>query len=438
MTGPSTERASDAAPAFASAAASVRLGDLLGLGCLVLLPLAMWLANRSAPLMLGLSTLGFLVAALAESGPSQLIGRLRAVLASPIALVLSAFLLWALASLGWSHRSLAAGLSAWAELAFPLLCGALLAASGRFRPDLGWNRALALAIILASLLMTVELLSGLSQRAALGIGRPYGFVFNRPVLTCLLLSAAILPLLLDRLALPGSWLRRGLGLLLLAALLDLVLVSDSGAATFGLLIMALVWSLAALAPRFMLGAVALAFVVTMALAPFTGVLVDKALPPDMHQRFAQSHSRERADIWLSFGEAIRARPMLGSGFASSATLDQNPVAQAVSAEHRRMLAAGHPHSAPMQAWVETGFVGAALSTLAGLLLLWRLRALPARQIAPRLALFSAAFAIAATAHGAWQGWWAAGLVVAALWLHAQTAAPAQAPPGLSRAGQSND
>ncbi len=81
-----------------------------------------------------------------------------------------------------------------------------------------------------------------------------------------------------------------------------------------------------------------------------------------------------------------------------------------------MLAVGHPHSAPMQAWVETGAVGALLLTLAGLLLLWRLRHFTARDLAPRLALVAASFAIAAVAHGAWQGWWIATLVIAALWL----------------------
>ena len=83
-----------------------------------------------------------------------------------------------------------------------------------------------------------------------------------------------------------------------------------------------------------------------------------------------------------------------------------------------MLAVGHPHSAPVQAWVETGLVGAALLALAALACLARLRRLPAADLAPRLALFSAAFAIAAVGHGAWQGWWVAALAAAILWFGA--------------------
>lgn len=406
------------APDATAADGLVRLGDWLGLSGLLLLPLAMWLANRSAPLMLGLATLGFVGAALGQSGLRPVLERLRAVIASPIGLSLLLFLGWALLSLSWSHRPLPAGLAAWGETALPLACGALLAASGRFPARMPWSRVAAAIIILACALMAVELLSGVSQRAALGIGRPYGFIFNRPALVCLLVAASILPALLAR---PepgdGPW-QRALGPLLVLSVLGLILVSDSGAAAFGMLILVLVWLLGRLAPRLTLAAVAIGFAATMALAPVTGLIVERLLPADMHQRLAQSHSRERAEIWLSFGEAIRARPLAGSGFASSASLDRSPVAQLVPPEHRAMLAVGHPHSAPMQAWAETGVVGVLLLSLAGLQLLWRLRRLEARQLAPRLALFAAGFAIAAVAHGAWQGWWIATLVVAISWLRA--------------------
>jgi O-antigen ligase len=419
MTSETSERAPDAGAAVTAAEGLVRLGDRIGLVCLALLPLAMWLANRSAPLMLGLATMGFVGAALAQSGPRPVLARLRPMLASPIGLALGLFLLWALISLSWSHRPPVAGLAAWGELAVPLACGALLVASGRFRPEPRWIRLAAVALVAACVLMAVELLSGLSQRAALGIGRPYGFVFNRPVLTCLLVAAALLPLLRDGPKRDNGVWRAGLGLLLSAMVLGVILVSDSGAAAFGMLVLALVWLGALLAPRLALGIVAVGFLGAMALAPVTGLVVDRLLPADMHQRLAQSHSRERADIWLSFGEAIRARPLAGSGFASSASLDQNPVAQEVAPEHRKMLAVGHPHSAPMQAWADTGAIGAGLLALAGIQLLWRLRRLDGRRLAPRLALFAAAFAIAAVAHGAWQGWWIATLVVAAVWLLAR-------------------
>ncbi|WP_156410124.1 O-antigen ligase family protein [Bosea sp. Root381] len=384
----------------------------LGMALLVVTPLAMWLANRSAPLILGLSAAAFVVAALVAEGWRPLLRRLLASLRGPIALSLCAFLAWSLVTLAWSHRP-AQGLAAWGELILPLAFALAIAASGRFRPGLPDDRWLAFAVIAAVALMIAELSSGLAVRTMLDIGKQAGFVFNRPALTCLVLSAALLPALLRAPILPRDRLLAGLVML---AVVVIAAFSHSGAAALGLAIMVACWLAALLLPRLALAAVALAFAATMLLAPFLGRLGDSALPPAMHERLAGSHSRERVDIWLSFGEAIQLRPLLGSGFGTSPALDRHPMAMAVSEAHRPMLAVGHPHSAPMQAWVETGAIGAAFLTFAGLGLLFRLRHLPADQSAPRLALFAAAFGIASLAHGAWQGWWIASLALATLWL----------------------
>lgn len=399
--------------ADAPAARRARALERLGAGLLVALPLAMWLANRSAPLLLGLSAIAFLAALWQRGGLRELFDRMCGALTRPIGLAVVAFLLWSLVSLGWSHRP-AQGLAMWGEFALPLACGLVIAASSGLRPDIRLSRALAIAIILACALIMVELASGLSQRAQLGIGRPYGFIFNRPVLTCVVLTTAALPPLLHRGATRLA--DRALAMVLVASVGALAIIADSGAAVLGFGILLLVWTLALLAPRPTLVLVALGFVATMALAPVLGLLTNAALPPSLHKTLAQSHTRERVAIWLSFGEAIRARPLIGSGFGASAALDSHPVAQHVAPRHREMLAVGHPHSAPMQAWVETGIVGAACLVLAGLALLWRLRHLPARDLAPRLALFAMAFGVASVAHGAWQGWWIAALAAGAVWL----------------------
>jgi O-antigen ligase len=389
----------------------------LGTALLVLIPLAMWLANRSAPLVLGLAAGCFAAAALVAEGLHPFLSRLRAWLRGPVGLSLCAFVAWSLATLAWSHRPLP-GLSAWAELVLPLAFGLAIAASGRFRPDIDTDRALALALIAAAVFMMAELASDLLLRVRLGIGKQQGFIFNRPALTCLVLSAAVLPGLLRPAAMRRDRLLAGLVLLAIAAL---AVNSDSGATGFGLAIMAVIWLAARVLPRLTLSAVALGFAATMLLSPVTGRLVDASVPPALHERLAGSHTRERVDIWLSFGEAILARPLLGSGFGTSSTLDRHPVALEVSPPHRPMLAVGHPHSAPTQAWVETGAVGAALLVFAGLAFLYRLRDVPARDLAPRLALAASAFAIASVAHGAWQGWWIAALATAAVWLWAGAA-----------------
>lgn len=396
----------DAAPPLAGRLAAS------GMTLLVIMPLAMWLANRSAPLILGLSAAAFVAAALVAEGWRPPFRRALAALRSPVALSLCAFLGWSLVTLAWSHRP-AQGLAAWGELVLPLTFALAIAASGRFRPSLRDDRWLACALVAAVVLMIIELASGLAVRTMLDIGKQAGFVFNRPALTCLVLSAALLPALQRAPVKPRDRLLAG-GVVV--AVVAIAALSDSGATAFGFVVLLACWTGTLLLPRLTLTAVAVAFAVTMLLAPVLGRLGDAAMPPALHERLAGSHTRERVDIWLSFGEAVRLRPILGTGFNTSPALDRHPVAQEVPAVHREMLAVGHPHSAPLQAWIETGAIGAAFLTFAGLAFLFRLRRLPADQLAPRLALFAAAFSVASLAHGAWQGWWIASLALATLWL----------------------
>lgn len=385
----------------------------LGVAFLLALPLAMWIANRSAPLMLALAAAAFCAAALAEEGWRPSLHRAAALLRGPIGLALSGFLLWSLVTIAWSHRP-SASLAAWGEFALPLTCGVAIAASGRFRPGPALGRALAIVVAVAAVMMMAELATGLAIRRALDIGRQVTYMFNRPVLTCLILA----PVALAALPWQGPSRRWSIALAVpvVLAVAWACLGSESGAAGFGLLVLVVAAAAALLAPRLAWAAVTLAFVATMILAPVVGRLGDAVLPAALHERLANSHSRDRVDIWLSFGEATLARPVRGAGFGTSPTLDRHPVAAEVTEPRRPLLAVGHPHNAPLQAWTETGGVGVVLLTFAGLALLMRLKGLPGPDLAPRLGLFASAFAVAAVAHGAWQGWWIAALTMAALWL----------------------
>lgn len=387
---------------------------------MALMPLAMWLANRSAPLVLGLAAIAFVAAAVAAGRAREIASRLRRLLAAPLGSALAAFLAWALVSILWSHGR-GASIRAWGELALPIGCALAIAASGRFRPRPVWLRALALAIILACLLAIVELATGLSERAALGIGKLKSFVFNRPAITGLVLAIP---------AIHGLWNRpearrldRILAILLGLAVAALALRSESASARLGVAVCALCWGLSALWPRLTLTGAGCAFLLAMAMAPVLGIAAQNWLPSLILNRFAVMTGQARIEIWQSFGEAARARPLAGAGFGTSASMERNPVAAEVSPAHRPLLAVGHPHDMPLQAWAETGAIGAGLLTLAGLFLLARLRRLPAREMAPRLAFFAAAFAISVVGHGAWQGWWIAILGAGILWFGPGTDAP---------------
>lgn len=392
----------------------------IGAAIMVLIPLAMWLANRSAPLVLGLAVIPFAAAAVMAGRATDIAARLRSLLSTPLALALVAFLAWALVSILWSHKP-SASLRAWAELALPIAFALAVAASGRFTPRPAWLRALALAIILACLLAMVELASGLSQRAELGIGKLMSFVFNRPAITALVLAVP---------AIHGLWTMpvarrfdRGLAIVLAMLVIALALRSESASARLGVAVCAISWALSACWPRLTLKAVGCAFLLTMLMAPVLGIAAHNGMPSVILNRFAVMTGQARIDIWQSFGEVVRARPIAGAGFGTSANMDQNPVAAAVAPEHRTLLGVGHPHDMPLQAWAETGAIGAGILAAAGLLLLVRLRRLPAREMAPRLALFAAAFAISVVGHGAWQGWWIAVLGAGILWFG--TEAPAR-------------
>lgn len=397
--------------ARASEPAATRALRIAGAVCLVLMPLIMWLANRSAPLMLGLAAAAFLGAGLLAEPVSAILARLRALLAAPLALAVAAFLAWALVSIGWSHRA-SPSLQFWAELVLPMVFALAIAVSGQWRPTPALLRALAATIIVAAGLLVFELASGLSQRAALGAGKMMGFVFNRPTIVLFLLAVPVVHGLWSR---PSSRaLDRLLAAILALAVAILVVRSESGAARLGFAALTLCWLLASVAPRLASALVAVVFVLTMAIAPVLGPSAERFLPSMVLNRFNAMTGQARIDIWQSFGEVARARPLAGAGFGTSATMQEHPVATQVSPEHRTLLAASHPHDMPLQAWAETGVVGAGLLTLAGLLLLARLRRLPAAEQAPRLALFAAAFSIATVGHGAWQGWWIAGLGAAIL------------------------
>ncbi|WP_336813667.1 O-antigen ligase family protein [Bosea sp. MMO-172] len=392
----------------------------IGVAAMVLMPLAMWLANRSATLVLGLAVIPFVAAAFASGQAGAFAGRARRLFATPLGLAVAAFLGWALVSILWSHRP-GASLRAWGELVLPIVFALAIAVSGQFRPRPAWLRALALAIILACLLVMFELASGLSQRAALGVGKLMGFVFNRPVITALVLAIPVIHGLWN---LPGA--RRSdriLAVVLALAVAVLTLRSESASARLGVAVCALCWGLSALWPRLTLTAAGCGFLLAMIVAPVLGIAAQNWLPSLILNRFTVMTGQARIDIWHSFGEVARARPLAGAGFGTSASMQDHPVAVEVAPAHRQLLGAGHPHDMPLQAWAETGAVGAGILIVAGLLLLMRLRHLPAREMAPRLALFVAAFAISVVGHGAWQGWWIAVLGAAVLWFGPGAATP---------------
>jgi exopolysaccharide production protein ExoQ len=286
------------------------------------------------------------------------------------------------------------------------IAGLALLLPGRVPRHMVWIVAGAVALACASMLF--ELASGMTLRRAIGV-RTATYIFNRPVLTIVMLAP---PLLL--------WLEgRRNGRLAQALLLTLIAVtagtSESGSAVLGIIAVVTAYCAARVLPRVTLAALALATVAALGTAPVIGDIAQRAIPAAVHGELTSSHSRDRVEIWRSFGAAIRAAPVVGSGFGSSPKLGSVSDKAEVPPELHVLLGAGHPHNAAIQIWAELGVVGALLAAMVLFLTLRELSRLPRGSYAAALAFVAGAASVALVGHGAWQGWWAASLGAAVIW-----------------------
>lgn len=376
---------------------------------LALLPVAMALANRSAPLVVSLAALLFAAGAMAETGRgavSDLVKPLR----TPLGAAMFAGLLWCLVSIAWSPFP-GLSLRVLGEFATSLVAAALLArfAPGRM-PD--WALPLAAGLLaLACLYVFASLMLGMAPQHALG-QRGSSFVLNRPALTILLIVGPLAALIAAR----G---RRLVALALLVLAAAAILRSDSEAAALGLVLGLATWALARFAPKsIVLALAALGLGLGLAFAPVEGDLLARFLPASVHEHLSHSSSQARVAIARSFGAVVALEPLAGTGFGSSGRLAEAPSLQVIAPEMRRMIEFGHPHNAFLQVWTELGLIGALLAGLALFLMLRAIALLPREHFALSLALVAAAASVAFVGHGAWQGWWTAALGAAITWLRA--------------------
>lgn len=386
--------------------AAARL-NLAGAALLAAMPLAMALANRSSPLVVGLAALAFLAAALSEDAPGTM-RTLARPLAGPAGLAALAFLAWCLVSFAWSPFPALSWRTA-REFGPTLAAAYILARLAPGRLPAWVLPGAILSVALASLYVALGLLGGLPVQKALG-QRVADFVFNRPALTLMLVAGPLALVAIRR----GARLA-GAALLVFAALG--ILVSVSGAAKMGLLAGLAVFLLARLLPaRIATGLVGLGLVLCVALAPIEGDLLTRFMPEAAHERLVQSSSRARVAIARSFGATVADDPWRGAGYGTAARFAETPAAGRIDPELREMLAVGHPHNSFLQIWAELGLPGAFLAALLLMLALAPLAGWPPDARATALGLVAAAAAVAFVEHGAWQAWWTAGLGAAISWL----------------------
>jgi O-antigen ligase len=386
-----------------------RLG-LLAMGLLgIVLPVAMVLANKSAPAALVAATLAALGAVAAGGALPAFWQRHLTLLRSPIALAAMVFAGLAIASLVWSIDR-PATLRSVVESVLMAYVGLVAATAVPLIATRSSGWLLVAGLALGALLAIFEAAGGMVL---------HGWLGERLALYDLKRSCVVLTLL----ALPALGFLRSRGKPLAAALAALLALAPAvlawaGTAMLGLVTGVLVFAFARLAPRTMLTVVAVVWFALLASAPFAGSLATTLLPHRFVSLMAHSHAAERMAIWSAFEARTRDRPWLGHGFDASAHVSTQPRPAGVArdAEADRTIENLHPHHSYLQIWVELGAVGAlAAAAVFGFILRGMALAAPGGQ-ALRVALLASAMLMTLVGFGLWQAWWSAALASTMVWL----------------------
>jgi O-antigen ligase len=319
----------------------------------------------------------------------------------PAGLFAALFLGWAGASLAWSPEA------AWQTglklvVLWPLFAFAAWGAASPRDAD----RALMRRAIVAGVLGLLALLGveALFQASLMHAANP-GAADAGPLLRNLGRGAAVLVILaapacvcLWRLGAP-VWALGAVALTTLGVSAGFGLDANALAAT-----LALAAALLALrAPALAAGGTLALFAIALLAAPLIAHGIDVAgeglsLPPSW---------AIRTDMWSFATDRIAERPWFGWGLDAARAFDA-PVERLEGVQTTTLQI--HPHSAPLQIWMETGAVGATLAASALLgLAAAAARALKTdRPAAAACAGATAAFAtLAGVSYGAWQEWlWA--------------------------------
>jgi O-antigen ligase len=370
------------------------------------MPVVMAIGHRSSTLVIALASAAALAAMAAEGRLREWLAEATGALRTPLGLSVLAFLAFGIMSIAWSVAP-GESLRAYAQFASTLGAAFILAFALPRRMPRAGPLLLAISVAIACLLIMLDLWTDLTIRQGLGF-RAGSFIFNRPVLTLLVLTIPLVWLLARR----GH---RGVSAILVVLVAATILQSDSGAAVLGSLAGLTAYVLAR-ASRFGASLLAYGLVAAVMLAPLTGAVADRILPPAAHESLAGANTWARVEIWKTFGEAVRRDPLVGGGFGVSPRFPETRVAQEIAPHDPSRFAVWHPHNAALQIWVELGAVGAVLGILVIMLLLSKIGTFPRELASVSLALVAAVAAVSLVGHGAWQGWWTAAVGAAIVWL----------------------
>ena len=178
-----------------------------------------------------------------------------------------------------------------------------------------------------------------------------------------------------------------------------VLSIATGGVVFGL---SYVW------PRRAARVVGAAVALSIMVAPSVARIPAYFVPP-MKQAELPPSIGHRILIWDFVSHRIAERPLLGWGLNSSRVIPGGKDTPRPGTENLPL----HPHSAPLQWWLELGGIGAGLlALLIGVTVALIGRHFPERgEQAFALGMTTCIWTIAAVGYGIWQGWWVSALCI---------------------------
>jgi len=118
--------------------------------------------------------------------------------------------------------------------------------------------------------------------------------------------------------------------------------------------------------------------------------------------FANAYAADRLEIWDFVARKALENPLYGFGIEATRHIEQFDTPMRYTPLDHVL----HPHNAVLQVWIEFGLVGA-LGLCAAVILILRSIFKLENEQSQRLCLsvFIAAFVMACTSYGLWQGWW---------------------------------
>ncbi|MYZ49752.1 O-antigen ligase family protein [Propylenella binzhouense] len=387
-----------------------------------LLPVVSVYATRSAATFLSVSALLLAVARMAADGSARpLLSEFGRSARRPLGLSLLAFAAVAVLSLAWSPAPLRAWDEALRLAGSIVLVLAWCVVIRRVPTERIWPY-LAVGVALGAAACAYELLAPVGLRTIL-TRETATWNLNRPVMIVSVLASALFVISAhDR-----SPRRMVVSVALAALAFGVAAISESQSTDLFWLAFVPATLFAAIFARRGTIVIGVLMGVALLMIPFAVPWVADRLRPlldaaPLANYVRESHALLRLDIWRGFAEALPARPFTGWGIASERFMKH------ADGSGRPLVPYAHPHSLPIQLWLDFGLVGVlvALSVLAATFR--RILALPPRQGALAAGLLAALFAVWSVSHGAWQEWWLALIALSFGTLIAARAGPA--PPSL--------